>query len=120
MNLPEKIYPIEKTSSEAFELECKDDIEKMEYTKTLIDIQKRHPNCELKKNTLHCTVNPKYEFAIILLPLYLAEYTYNNKTFKVVITGSQEMVEGTRPIGSGWVGRKYREVVNTIYQASTQ
>lgn len=51
-----------------------------------------------------------FNYTLVLLPIFFGAYKYHDQTFEVVASGNEDSIQWNRPYGTGWVGKKFRDV----------
>jgi len=113
ISLAEEIFQIDISIDEAFSMIDKKFIENSERQAVLSEIKQLRP--ERTRNLIVCTPSIYREEGFpVLLPIYFGSFAYRGSSYEFVISGNKGIVEGKRPIGTGWLGKQLRDAVGTV------
>jgi len=120
MDLKEPILVVDFEKDEAFELAGKGKVLRGDEKACENQIKELyHP--ENQRNFRCHTRITDFQSFVILLPIFVSSFMYDNTRFDVVISGNKGVVEGRRPYGSGMLGKMVTnswKTLKTVYNDS--
>jgi len=107
-----RVLPIDITQQEAWKMSLHH-IEDWERNRCLNEARQVHGTSLIENFSVF--VRPTFDVSVILLPIYITHYHYNNTIYEVLISGGHKPnVVGNRPMGLGRYAKYPKAALETI------